>query len=232
MLPFRSLPALTTGALLAALGLCSALPAQAQFLSIQNAGFESFGNVQFAPNIYTLTGWTFFGNHPATAGGIKPGSNFGYNDSTAVLYLATDWVGFSNTGGVYQDIGKTVSGATYTFSGAVYGESINPSSYKISLRDALTGQQVAAITQADFNPPKFGAKAVTFSYTETLARTLRLQFETTGTVTPGTGFRTAIDNVSVRQQLPTVPEPGVFLWLCGGMGSGVVWRRCRRRARR
>ena len=231
MLPFRSLPALTTGALLAAVGLSAAPPARAQFLSIQNAGFESFGNVQFAPNIYTLTGWTFFGNHPATAGGIKPGSNFGYNDSTAVLYLATDWVGFSNSGGVYQDIGKTVPGAIYTFSGAIYGETINPSSYKISLRDALTNQQIASVTQTDFNPPKFGARAATFSYTETVARTLRLQFETTGTVTPGTGFRTAIDNVSVRQQLPPVPEPGAFSLFCGGIGGGLLWMRRHRRAR-
>ena len=231
MIHFRFSKTLLSSGLLAVCGLSASLSAHAQLLPIQNADFESLGSAQFAPNIFSLKGWTFFGDHPATAGGLKPGSNFGYNDPTAVLYLATDWVGFSNYGGVYQNIGTTIPGDTYTFTGTVYGETINPSSYRISLRDASTNQQLAAITQQNFNPAHFGALTVSFSYHETAARILRLQLETTGVVVAGKGFRTAVDNVSVRQQAAAVPEPGALALLFGGALSGFLrLLRCPNRA--
>ena len=156
-------------------------------VGIENGSFESTGAVTFAPNLRSADDWVFTGD--ASAVGVLanpdrfkfPAAAHGSN----VLYLGVDSVdGRSTSGGAHQDLGRTTAGRTYTVTADVGRESL-PTGYKISLRDAVTDAELASSTDVG---------SVSIAYTETEARTLRLQVETNGAYR-GTALRTSVDNV-------------------------------------
>ena len=156
---------------------------------VENGSFESTGEVTFAPSLRSADSWIFAG-HASAVGALAnpaqsqfPAAAHGSN----VLYLGVDYVGDESTSGrAYQDLGRTRGGKTYTVTAVAAAHSRWEAGYKVSLRDASTDVELASSTSTG---------SVSIEYTETEARTLRLQIETNGAVTTGSALRTSVDNV-------------------------------------
>ena len=158
---------------------------------IENGSFESTGSVTFAPNLRSADNWIFTGAASAVGALANPDS-FGFPAAahgSNVLYLGVDFVdGRSTSGGAHQDLGRTAEGRTYTVTAVVSSDSRWPAGHKISLRDAVTDAELASSTNVG---------SVSISYTETEARTLRLQVETNGAVADRSALRTSVDNIAL-----------------------------------
>ena len=156
---------------------------------IENGSFESTGQVTFAPNLRSADNWTFSG-HASAVGVLANPVRFNFPAATHgsnVLYLGVDYVGDKSTSGkAYQNLGQTKAGRTYTVTAVAGSESRWQAGYKISLRDAFTDAELASSTSTG---------SVSIAYTETEARTLRLQIETNGAVAVGSALRTSVDNI-------------------------------------
>lgn len=155
------------------------------------------------------------------------------NGSNQLFGMELDWDGhspYSTHTGIYKDLGDMTAGEKYTFNAMLYSNSEgSPSSYRVSFYDVTDNRELAAITQADFDPSSLGTLAhvpATFNYTATAADngdTLRLIL----LATPGSAdhVRTGIDAISVT--VTAVPEPGTLL--LGALGVvgllAYAWRR-------
>lgn len=234
--------------------LCNSV-ATADTMTVVNGGFEqdvvaseSWG---YHINFITPTGWTqadftgTSGDHEVAGilhrptGDIAQGETPLYtapvDGSNQMFGMELDWNGsaftYSEHTGIYQNLGAMTTGEKYTFNATLYSgsEAGRPSSYRVSLFDVTDNRELAAITQANFDPSSLGylkSMPATFSYTATAADsgdTLRLIL----VGTPGTAdhVRTGIDNVSVTTA--AVPEPGTVLMLVMGIAGllAYAWRK-------
>lgn len=204
-------------AMLGALVTLVALPAGASVL-VQNGSFEEplfSGNAGFDGEIYygLPTGWTSSPN--AVSADIlhrpNPSGLYLYAQPTAGAALYGMESGNTYRDGIQQDIGTLQNGKLYTFNATLFSNQEPsgaklPCGYQISMYNVTDGRQLAAITEADYNPynPLAGRQttAASFTYVATAADNgdaLRLILEPkdgTGT-TATTAFRTGIDAVSV-----------------------------------
>jgi hypothetical protein len=155
------------------------------------------------------------------------------NGSNQLFGLELDWDGlstYSTHTGIYQDLGTMSANEKYTFNATLYsnGEG-SRSSYRISFFDVTDNRELAAITQANFDPSAKGILQnidATFNYTATAAEsgdTLRIVL--LGTPGAGNHVRTGIDAVTVTTS--TVPEPNtIALCMTGALGLlAFAWRK-------
>ncbi len=169
-------------------------------VSFANGSFESTGGVTFPPHLRSAGGWTFSGDASAVGVVANPQSlRDGFpaaDDGSKVLYVGVDWVsGRTTSGKAHQDIGRSLEGHTYKVS-AQARAGTRQTGYKLSLRDAVTDAELASTTATG---------EVKISYTETAARTLRVQIETDGTLTASNtaALRTTVDNIKVTATGPS-----------------------------
>ncbi len=189
---------------------------------VVNGGFEA--PTPLAAGSYARfnsipTGWQYSGSNPYPLVGS---GGFGYSaaaDGTTMLAIESE-----RNGLLYQDLGTLAAGTTYSFS-AYMTSSTGINSYRISLFGDPNGanNELAYITNANFNPSAGTSQTIGFSYTATAAddgKLLRLGFSDNAR-TPfvnGKVSRSAFDAVSVTAAAP-VPEPSSALLLALGIGG-------------
>lgn len=169
--------------------------------AIANGDFESLGAAKHGP-LTNVNSWTIAGDS-SVIGGMPNPPNYGFGGSGAdnALYVGVDFVdGRSTAGKIHQDVGSTTLGETYTLSASVYNESW-PTGYKLSLRDANTDAELAAVSDS--------TGQVSIDYTETRQRTLRVQVESNGTVNSGEARRTLLDDVALSVSGGAGVDPSV-----------------------
>jgi ribose transport system substrate-binding protein len=162
-------------------------------LSAKNGSFESTGNEVYSV-LLSAVDWVFDGA-ASTIGVMVNPAELGFPaavDGNKALYIGVDYVnGAVTSGKAFQDLGQSSVGMIYTVTAQVNRGHLYDIGYKLSLRDAVNDTELASTTNLG---------KVSFSYKETTARTLRLQVETYGTISPTAALRTSIDNIVVRQQ--------------------------------
>jgi hypothetical protein len=164
----RCIPALFARAALLAMAVVAT--AHAQIITPRNGSFENPTYTGGYDN-RTPTDWTVVPG--ATAGFTsRQGDTQNYNfspdmDGTCIYSLeANNLPGISQGyGAIQQSLGTMISGETYTFNATLFGNkepdlniggllSTFVPSYRISFVDVTLNMELAAITQADFNPGK------------------------------------------------------------------------------
>ena len=240
------------GRWLAAMVFCTAVvaTAHAQIITPLNGSFEG---PLFAPNgngadLTTPTNWTAIEDdgYITRQGGNSTAYNFSPDMDGACIYSMESNnipnISLFGQGVIQQTLGTMVSGETYTFNATLFGNQIPDlnifwgltkyvSSFRISFLDVDMNMELAAITQADFNPGTGLNIPATFSYqvgASHAGNAMALRLAAVQPTIPegyGAAFgRTGIDKVTVT----TVPEPGAAVSLLGGLGLLLGVRRRRR----
>lgn len=240
------------GAAMVGLMLCNSL-ATADTMTVTNGGFEQDVIASelwgYHISFVTPSGWTqadftgTSGDHEVAGILHRPTGDIAQSQvplyaapvdgSNQMFGMELDWDGistFSTHTGIYQDIGKMATGEKYSFNATLYsnGEG-SPSSYRVSFFDVTDNRELAAITQANFDPSASGALAsiaATFNYTATAADngdTLRLML--LGTPGSANQVRTGIDAITVTTS--PIPEPGTLILLMTGIAGllAYAWRK-------
>lgn len=226
--------------LLAAAGLSLyATSASATVISPTNGSFENptFGGW------YTFdapTGWDASAGQYSSQVIHHPGESGFYaatTDGVSIFGLEHNnpngFNGIGDNSGIQQDLGTMEANRKYTFNATLFsnsGGADNLSAYRISFYDVTDGRELAAITEANYDPSSLGTLktlAATFDYTTTAADvgdTLRLIME--GRSRDSVNYpRTGIDSVTVTTS--TVPEPNTLVLLTVGLASllAYAWRK-------
>ena len=159
-------------------------------LSVANGGFDSLGSSVHGP-LTKVSDWTIVGD-ASVIGGLATPQSYGFasGGTDNGLFVGVDFVdGRSTAGKIFQDVGSTAPGTTYTLNTRAYGESSFPAGYKLSFRDASNDKQLASASNS--------LGKVSIQYTETEKRTLRVQIESNGSVSSGQALRTLLDDVAL-----------------------------------
>lgn len=220
-------------------------PAIATIISPLNGSFEddsfSGGYVNQLPTNWSNTPLALTAladpnpvlNHPSVSG-LYPAAA----DGATVLGLESQYYAPTNgllfAYGVQQNLGTMISGQTYTFAARLSSNSQgNRSFYRISFYNVTEGRELAAITQADYDPSALGSLQslpAQFSYTASAADagdTMRLIMQAPAQGQDlGNGWwvaRTGVDAVTVT----SVPEPSCFALIATGVFGllAYAWRR-------
>jgi len=185
---------------IAAFTLCVCVAAPSSFAQnlLTNGSFETG----------SFSGWTTGGNFEDTE--VVSGAFYDYTGAEDGSFYAV--LGPVGTAGTMSQTFSDSAGAQYTFSFWFGSVGDNPSSFSAS----WDGTPVLSLSN-----PNTGANWTQYSFTET----------GTGSDTISFSFRDdpgwmALDNVSVTEQAPSVPEPSSLLLLgTGVLGLGGMVRR-------
>ena len=195
-------------------------------MAVSNGDFEDVGPALDISR-YALKGWTIEGDASAVGAVSRKAYPELAMNSDYCLFLGVDLVGGRSTSGAaWQNLGQSEPGRYYTVTAKVKTLNGHAPGYKISLVDAATSSELAAITERCGDSRPAGEIAVIrFSYQETARRTLRIRLATNGTVaTAGQALRIIIDNVAVTSRSePPSAQPSPAIRQAGHLADDIVF---------